>query len=92
MQRFQTEAAYLTLTSNIVLGAVQEASLRGQLEATKKAIKTMQDLLVVIKQEKALGQAAEADVATQEAALAAALATLPVLELSLIHIWFPRSR
>jgi NodT family efflux transporter outer membrane factor (OMF) lipoprotein len=80
MQRFQTEAAYLTLTSNIVLGAVQEASLRGQLEATKKAIKTMQDLLVVIKQEKALGQAAEADVATQEAALAAALATLPVLE------------
>src|SRR5208282_6156254 len=26
MQRFQTEAAYLTLTSNVVLGAVQEAA------------------------------------------------------------------
>ncbi|MGO9944460.1 MAG: efflux transporter outer membrane subunit [Rhodoblastus sp.] len=80
MQRFQTEAAYLTLTSNIVLGAVQEASIRGQIEATKKAAKVMQDLLVIIKKEKALGQAAEADVAVQEAALAAALAAIPVLE------------
>ncbi len=80
MQKFQTEAAYLTLTSNVVLGAVQEASLRGQLAATKKAIKTMSDLLIVIRKEKAIGQVAEADVAAQEAALAAALAALPVLE------------
>ena len=40
----------------------------------------MSDLLVVIKQENALGQTALADVATQEAALAQALTALPVLE------------
>ena len=80
MQRFQTEAAYLTLTSNIVVGAVQEASYRGQIEATRKIIKAMGDLLAVIRKEKAIGQAAEADVAVQEAALAQAVAALPVLE------------
>ena len=80
MQRFQTEATYLTLTSNIVVGAVQEASYRGQIDATKKAIATMRDLLGIIRKEKALGQTAEADVALQEAALAQAEAALPVLE------------
>ncbi len=80
MQRFQTEATYLTLTSNVVVGAVQEASYRGQIEATKKIIKAMESLLVVIRKEKAVGQAAEADVALQEAALAQAIAALPVLE------------
>ena len=30
-QRFELEATYLTLTSNIVLAAVREASLRGQI-------------------------------------------------------------
>jgi outer membrane protein TolC len=33
-QRFQLEATYLTLTSNLVTAAVQEASLRGQVQAT----------------------------------------------------------
>jgi NodT family efflux transporter outer membrane factor (OMF) lipoprotein len=80
MLKYQTHATYLTLTSNIALGAIQEASLRGQIKATQDAIKAMKDLLVIIKQEKALGQVAEADVATQEAALAAAEATLPTLE------------
>src|SRR5262249_5747122 len=31
VQRLQLEATYLTLTSNIALGAVQEASVRGQI-------------------------------------------------------------
>ncbi len=80
MQKFQTEAAYLTLTSNIVVGAVQEASYRGQIAATKKAVQLMRELLVVIRKEKAIGQAAEADVAVQEAALAQAETAIPVLE------------
>jgi NodT family efflux transporter outer membrane factor (OMF) lipoprotein len=79
MQKFQTEATYLSLTSNIAVGAVQEASYRGQIAATKKAIRTMQDLLAILRQEKALGQAAEADVALQEAALAQAESALPIL-------------
>jgi outer membrane protein TolC len=35
--RFQLEATYLTLTSNVAVNAVQEASLRGQIAATPRA-------------------------------------------------------
>ena len=38
-QRFQLEATYLTLTSNVVVAAVQEASLRGQIAATNDIIR-----------------------------------------------------
>jgi len=37
-QRFQLEATYLTLTSNVVASAVQEAALRGQIEATGRSL------------------------------------------------------
>ena len=37
-QRFQVEAAYLTLTANVVVAAIQEAALRGQIEATNRLI------------------------------------------------------
>ena len=37
-QLFQLEAAYLTLTSNVVTAAIQEASLRGQIAATQRII------------------------------------------------------
>jgi NodT family efflux transporter outer membrane factor (OMF) lipoprotein len=37
-QRFMLEATYLTLTSNIALAAIQEASLRQQIEITKRTI------------------------------------------------------
>ena len=38
VQRFQVEAAYLSLTSNIAVAAITEASLRGQIEATVQLI------------------------------------------------------
>ena len=38
-QAYQLEAAYLTLTSNVVGTAVQGASLRGQIAATEEIIK-----------------------------------------------------
>src|ERR1700690_150705 len=38
-QRFQLEATYLTLTSNVVAAAIQEASLRAQIAATQSMIK-----------------------------------------------------
>jgi NodT family efflux transporter outer membrane factor (OMF) lipoprotein len=79
-QRFQLEATYLTLTSNIVVAAVQEASLRGQIAATEKIIKLERDVLDLLKRQQGLGQIAEADVATQEAALAQLEQTLPPLQ------------
>lgn len=79
-QRFQTEATYLTLTSNVVLAAIQEASTRAQIDATKKIIKIETDLLAVLHRQLAAGQVAQADVLVQEAALAQAEQTLPPLE------------
>ncbi|HXW73074.1 MAG TPA: efflux transporter outer membrane subunit [Methylocella sp.] len=84
-QHLQVEATYLTLTSNVASGAINEASLRGQIEATKKIIKIEADLLKLLRTQKQLGQAAEADVALQEAALAQAEETLPPLEKQLLQ-------
>jgi NodT family efflux transporter outer membrane factor (OMF) lipoprotein len=82
-QQYQLEATYLTLTSNVVAAAVQEASLRAQIEATKKIIRIETDLLGLLKRQLALGQVAVADVLVQEAALAQAELLLPPLEKSL---------
>ena len=60
-QRFQLEATYLTLTSNIVLAVVQEASLRGQITATQRLIKIARDVLDLLKRQQGLGQIALAD-------------------------------
>jgi len=79
-QRFQLEATYLTLTSNVVAAAVQEAALRGQIEATKKMIEFQVKSLELLKRQYELGQVATADVAAQEAALAQTQAMLPPLE------------
>jgi NodT family efflux transporter outer membrane factor (OMF) lipoprotein len=79
-QRFQLEATYLTLTSNIVLAAVQEASLRGQIEATETIIKINRDVLDILRRQRALGQIADADVVAEEAALAQVEETLPPLQ------------
>jgi NodT family efflux transporter outer membrane factor (OMF) lipoprotein len=80
MQRYQLEAVYLTLTSNVVAAAVQEASLRGQIAATKKIVSIETELLTLLRQQKDLGQISNADVLAQEAALAQAQETLPPLE------------
>ncbi len=79
-QRFQLESTYLALTANVVNAAVQEASLRAQIDATKDIIKAEQDSLDILRHQFALGQIAGVDVAAQEAALAQAQQTLPTLE------------
>jgi NodT family efflux transporter outer membrane factor (OMF) lipoprotein len=80
MQLFQLEAAYLTLTSNVVTAAIQEASLRGQIAATQRIVAIEKRLLDIIKRQLAFGQAAQADVLAQDAALAQAEELLPPLE------------
>jgi NodT family efflux transporter outer membrane factor (OMF) lipoprotein len=79
-QLFQLEAAYLTLTSNVVTAAIQEASLRGQIEATQRIIAIERHLLDILKRQQSFGQAAQADVLAQDAALAQAEQLLPPLE------------
>ena len=79
-QRFQLEAAYLTLTSNVVAAAVQEASLRAQIDSTNRIIEIEKKLLEIQRRHLALGYITGLDVAAQEAALAQVEATLPPLE------------
>jgi len=79
-QRFLLEATYLTLTSNIVLAAVQEASLRGQIDATQSLIKIGTNVLDLLRTQFNAGQIAETDVATQQAQLAQVEETLPPLQ------------
>jgi NodT family efflux transporter outer membrane factor (OMF) lipoprotein len=79
-QLFQLEAAYLTLTSNVVTAAIQEASLRGQIAATQRIIAIEHNLLDILKRQQSFGQAAQADVLAQDAALAQAEELLPPLE------------
>ncbi len=79
-QRFQLEAAYLSLTANVVNAVIQEASLRDQIAATQESIGINKKLLEILRKMQNLGQSTVADVALQEAALAQAQATLPPLE------------
>jgi NodT family efflux transporter outer membrane factor (OMF) lipoprotein len=79
-QRFQLEATYLTLTSNVVTAAVQEASLRGQIDATRDIIKSETEQLKVVRDQFDAGAASRTDVLTQQSAVATTQATLPPLQ------------
>jgi NodT family efflux transporter outer membrane factor (OMF) lipoprotein len=79
-QRYQLEAAYLTLTSNVVAAAVQEASLRAQIAATQEIIQAETQQLDVLQRQFNLGGASRAAVLAQQATLNATQATLPTLE------------
>jgi NodT family efflux transporter outer membrane factor (OMF) lipoprotein len=79
-QRYELEAAYLTLTANIVTSAVTEASLNGQIDATRKVIAAEQSELSILQAQVSLGGAAQANVLNEQATLAASEATLPPLQ------------
>ena len=85
-QRFQLEATYLTLTSNLAGAAVLEASLRGQIAATMQINTIERDVLGLLRQQRQAGQIAEADVVAQEAALAQVEQTLPPLQKQLAQV------
>jgi NodT family efflux transporter outer membrane factor (OMF) lipoprotein len=78
-QRFQLEAAHLTVTSNVVAAAIQEASLRAQLAATREIIAISSKSLEVVRRQFQFGAVAGLEVAQQESALAQVEQTLPPL-------------
>jgi NodT family efflux transporter outer membrane factor (OMF) lipoprotein len=80
MQRFEMEAAYVTLASNVVAAAIQEVSTRSQIAATKEIIEFDKKALEILRNQQKFGQAMGIDAAAQEAALAAVEQTLPPLE------------
>jgi NodT family efflux transporter outer membrane factor (OMF) lipoprotein len=78
--QFELEGTYLTLTSNIVTGAIQEASSRAQIAATDDIIKSQTQQLNVLDEQFNLGAVSQVDVLSQQAAVAQTKATLPVLQ------------
>lgn len=82
-QRYELEAAYLTLTANITTTAITEASLEAQRTATIEIIHLEQNLLDIVQKQFILGGASRSDVLSQESQLAQAKATLPPIDKSL---------
>jgi NodT family efflux transporter outer membrane factor (OMF) lipoprotein len=79
-QRFQLEATYLTLASNVVTTAIQEAAARAQLTATNDIVRSEREALQILQRQYELGSIAMTDVMAQEAALATSEGTVPGLE------------
>ena len=77
--RFALAATDITLSSNVAATAIQEASLRAQIDATNELIKINTNMLEILRSQYAKGYASELDVAAQESALAQVAATLPPL-------------
>ena len=79
-QRFQLEAAYLTLASNVVAAAIQQAALQAQSAAVEDIIHAVRRSLELLREQARLGYASGLDVAQQETALAQAEQLLPPLK------------
>jgi NodT family efflux transporter outer membrane factor (OMF) lipoprotein len=79
-QRYQLEATYLTLASNVVTTAIQEAAARAQLTATNDIVRSEREALQILQRQYELGSIAMTDVMAQEAALATTQETVPGLQ------------
>jgi NodT family efflux transporter outer membrane factor (OMF) lipoprotein len=73
------DAAWLTLTGNVVTAAVQSAGIAAQIDATERLLRLQREALEILRRKLSLGAIPEADVVAQQAALAQAEATLPAL-------------
>lgn len=82
-QRFQVEAAYLTLISNLVTTAIKEASLRAQIEAQNEILRAQVKQLEVIESRFISGAISKVDVLNQRSFVAQTRATIPSLEKTL---------
>ena len=77
--RFELIATYVTLSSNVVATAVQEASLRGQVGSTERLLELQHELTQTVQTRRGIGTASNAELLAQQAAEAQIAATLPPL-------------
>jgi NodT family efflux transporter outer membrane factor (OMF) lipoprotein len=80
IQGFQKEAAHLTLAADVAKAAIEEASLRAQIAATRRIIALQEERLSLLERQLAFGAVAGTDILSQQAALVQARHTLPDLE------------
>jgi len=85
-QRFQLEATYLALISNVVTASIQEASLRAQLAASEQVTGMLNQQLDVTQKQVNLGSRAEGDLYPVRSQLASQQAQLPALRLALAKV------
>lgn len=78
-QRYALLEARITLSANVVIAAVQEASLRAQVDATRRMVEVNTKGLEILQQEFKSGYASRMDLAAQQSQLAQVSATLPPL-------------
>jgi NodT family efflux transporter outer membrane factor (OMF) lipoprotein len=77
--RFALVASHITLSANLVAAAIQEASLRAQIDVTRQLVDINSNMLQTLRRQFAVGYVGRLDVATQESQLAQVAATLPPL-------------
>jgi NodT family efflux transporter outer membrane factor (OMF) lipoprotein len=77
--RFALVASQTTLSANVVAAAIQEASLREQIQETRQIIDINTNMLRIMRAQFEKGYASRLDVAAQESQLAQTAATLPPL-------------
>jgi NodT family efflux transporter outer membrane factor (OMF) lipoprotein len=78
--RFQKEAAFLALTSNVVMTAIEEASLTAQVTATGDILAAQDEQLGVLRKQLELGGIPEVQVLQQLTVVAQTRATLAPLQ------------
>jgi NodT family efflux transporter outer membrane factor (OMF) lipoprotein len=78
--RFQLEATYVTLSTNVVVAAIQEASLRGQILTTQRLLQMEHQLTGLVQQQRSLGTASDLDLLSQQALEAQTAQSLPPLQ------------
>jgi NodT family efflux transporter outer membrane factor (OMF) lipoprotein len=79
-QRYEFQAAYLTLTANLATTAIREASLKAQIGATRDILAAEQKQLTLVQRQFELGAVPRASVLAQQSQLAQDRAKLPPLE------------
>jgi NodT family efflux transporter outer membrane factor (OMF) lipoprotein len=78
--RYQLVATYITLSSNVVTTAIQEASLRGQIAATQRLLGLQHQITETVRHQHEVGTASNADLLMQQTTEAQTAATLPPLQ------------
>jgi len=81
--RYQMIATDITLSTNVAVAAIQQASLQAQIDATRQLVDTGTKIVSILQYQYSKGYASRLDLAAQESQLAQTNATLPPLRLQL---------
>ena len=79
-QQFQLQATYITLATNIVASAIQDALLRKQIRVTQEMIETNLVALKLVERQYKAGFASQLDLSMQQSALGQVRQLLPPLQ------------